>query len=102
MNKNGTYLVITPFFPSNKSFVGSYVYDQITEIKNQSNFSIEIVKVVSYFSFESDYEFNGFNTFSFFNNIFLFFISLLFGSAAYVELAINLFIMFRFIFRLEF
>ena len=29
MNKEGTYLVITPFFPSNKSFVGSYVYDQI-------------------------------------------------------------------------
>ena len=60
MNKDGTYLVITPFFPSNESFVGSYVYDQITEIKNQSNFSIEIVKVVSYFSLESDYEFNGF------------------------------------------
>ena len=60
MNKNGTYLVITPFFPSNESFVGSYVYDQIKEIKNQSNFSIEIVKVVSYFSSESDYEFNGF------------------------------------------
>ena len=60
MNKDGTYLVITPFFPSNESFVGSYVYDQIAEIKNQSNFSIEIVKVVSYFSSESDYEFNGF------------------------------------------
>ena len=60
MNKDGTYLVITPFFPSNESFVGSYVYDQIKEIQNQSNFSIEIVKVVSYFSLDSDYEFNGF------------------------------------------
>ena len=60
MNKDGTYLVITPFFPSNESFVGSYVYDQIAEIKDQSNFSIEIVKVVSYFSSESDYEFYGF------------------------------------------
>ena len=60
MNKNETYLVITPFFPSNESFVGSYIYDQINEIKNQSNFNIEIIKVVSYFSSESDYEFNGF------------------------------------------
>ena len=52
--------MITPFFPSNESFVGSYVYDQISEIRNQSSFSIKIVKVVSYFSSESDYEFNGF------------------------------------------
>ena len=60
MNNKVTYLVITPFFPSNDSFVGSYIYDQIKEIKNQTNFIIEIVKVVSYFSSESDYEFNGF------------------------------------------
>jgi glycosyltransferase involved in cell wall biosynthesis len=60
LKNKDTYLVVTPFFPSNESFVGSYVYDQIAEIKNQSNFSIEIVKVVSYFSSESDYEFNGF------------------------------------------
>ena len=60
MVRQNIYLVITPFFPSNESFVGSYVYDQITEIKHQSNFTIEIVKVVSYFSSESDYEFNGF------------------------------------------
>jgi len=52
--------VVTPLFPSNESFVGSYVYDQIYEIKKQSSFSIKIVKVVSYFSSESDYEFNGF------------------------------------------
>ncbi len=60
MIRQNTYLVITPFFPSNESFVGNYVYDQIKEIQNQSNFSIEIVKVVSYFSLESDYEFKGF------------------------------------------
>ena len=35
-------------------------YDPIKEIKNQSNFNIEIIKVVSYFSSESDYEFNRF------------------------------------------
>ena len=60
MNKNGTYLVITPFFPSNESFVGSYIYDQINEIRNQSDFTIEVVKVVSVFSTEKDYEYKGF------------------------------------------
>ena len=60
MIRQHIYLVITPFFPSNESFVGSYVYDQVKEIKHQSNFTIEIVKVVSFFSSESDYEFNGF------------------------------------------
>ena len=60
MNKNDTYLVITPFFPSNESFVGSYVYDQINEIRNQSDFTIEVVKVVSAFSTEKDYEYKGF------------------------------------------
>ena len=60
MNKNGTYLVITPFFPSNESFVGSYIYDQINEIRNQSDFTIEVVKVVSAFSTEKDYEYKGF------------------------------------------
>ena len=60
MNKKGTYLVLTPFFPSNESFVGSYVYDQVSEMQKQTNFSIKIVKVVSFFSLESDYEFNEF------------------------------------------
>ena len=60
MNNNSTYLVITPFFPSNSSFVGSYIFDQVNELKNQTNFNIEVVKVVSLFSTEKDYEFNGF------------------------------------------
>ena len=74
MLHQGTYLVVTPFFPSNESFVGSYVYDQIKEIQNQSNFSIEIVKVVSYFSLDSDYEFNGFKVNIFKNFDFPYFI----------------------------
>ena len=60
MNNKETYLVITPFFPSADSFVGSYVYDQINEIRKQSEFHIEIVKTVSLFSSEKDYEFNSF------------------------------------------
>ncbi len=60
MNNKETYLVITPFFPSADSFVGSYVYDQINEIRKQSEFHIEIVKLVSFFSAEKDYIFKGF------------------------------------------
>ena len=65
MKNKDTYLVITPFFPSNDSFVGSYVFDQVNELRNQTNFNIEIVKVVSCFSSESDYEFNGFKVYVF-------------------------------------
>jgi len=60
MRKKKIFLVITPFFPSNNSFVGSYVLDQVNEIRNQTNFNIEVIKVVSTFSSEKDYEFKGF------------------------------------------
>ena len=60
MSKSNTYLVVTPFFPSNESFVGSYIFDQLYEIRKQSNFDIEIVKIVSLFSNEKDYLFKNF------------------------------------------
>ena len=61
VEKSKTYLVITPFFPSNKSFVGTYIFDQLNELRKQSNFNIEIVKVVSLFSDEKDYFFKDFS-----------------------------------------
>ena len=54
-------MVITPFFPSKESFVGSYIFDQVNEIRNQTNFNIQIIKAVSVFSSENDYKFKGFN-----------------------------------------
>tara|TARA_B110000967_G_scaffold863_1_gene876 strand:- start:2884 stop:4026 length:1143 start_codon:yes stop_codon:yes gene_type:complete len=60
MENKKTYIVITPFFPSKNSFVGSFIFDQINEIRNQSNFNIKIVKIVTAFSFEKDYKFEGF------------------------------------------
>jgi glycosyltransferase involved in cell wall biosynthesis len=60
MENKKTYIVITPFFPSKNSFVGSYIFDQINEIRHQSNFNIKIVKIVTAFSFEKDYKFEGF------------------------------------------
>ena len=61
MNKSNTYLVVTPFFPSNESFIGSYIFDQLNEIRKQSNLNIELVKIVSIFSFEKDYFFKDFS-----------------------------------------
>jgi len=55
-----TYLVITPFFPSIDSFVGSYIFDKSNEIRKQTEFDVRIIKTVSLFSSEKDYEFNGF------------------------------------------
>ena len=57
MNNKSVYLVITPFFPSDSNFVGSYIFDQLNEIRKQSSFNIQVVKVVSIFSSEKDYEF---------------------------------------------
>jgi len=61
LKNKDTYLVVTPFFPSNDSFVGSYVFDQVNELRNQTNFNIDIIKAVSIFSSEQDYKFKGFN-----------------------------------------
>ena len=60
MFNQGIYLVITPFFPAKESHNGSYIYDQINEIRNQSNFDIRVIKVVSLFSTEIDYVYDGF------------------------------------------
>jgi glycosyltransferase involved in cell wall biosynthesis len=60
MEDKKQYIVITPFFPSKESYIGSYIYDQINEIKNQSDFNIRVIKVVSLFSSEIDYEYKGF------------------------------------------
>ena len=57
MSKSNTYLVVTPFFPSSESFVGSYIFDQLNEIREQSNLEIKLVKIVSLFSNEKDYLF---------------------------------------------
>tara|TARA_B110000908_G_C10236027_1_gene443385 strand:+ start:186 stop:1316 length:1131 start_codon:yes stop_codon:yes gene_type:complete len=61
LTEKETYLVITPFFPSENSFVGSYIYDQVNELRNQIDFDFEVIKVVTLFSNEKDYKFKGFN-----------------------------------------
>tara|TARA_B110000305_G_scaffold198374_1_gene224510 strand:+ start:36 stop:1175 length:1140 start_codon:yes stop_codon:yes gene_type:complete len=58
--KRDTYLVVTPFFPSNNCHIGNYIFDQLNEIKKQSNFDVKLVKIVSIFSNEKDYLFKTF------------------------------------------
>jgi len=42
------YLVITPFFPSEDSFRGSYVYDQVNEIRKQTGAVITVIRLYSF------------------------------------------------------
>ena len=60
MKKNKTYLVITPLFPTKESFVGSYVFDQVDEIRRQTDYRIRIIKIVSLHSSERDYTYGKF------------------------------------------
>jgi len=51
------YIVFTPFFPSDSSHIGSYIYDQVQALKRIGSYEIIIVKLVPYYSFEKDYSF---------------------------------------------
>ncbi len=54
------YLEITPFFPTEESFRGPYIYDQVKAIERNSNFDVKVVKVVSIFNKEPEiYEYQG-------------------------------------------
>lgn len=59
MESKKTYLVLTPFFPSDEGHVGSYVYDQAKAIIKLSDYDVNVIKVVSFFSSEKDYIFKG-------------------------------------------
>jgi len=59
MNIIKKYIIITPYFPSDSSHVGSYIYDQAKTINSVSEFSVKVIKVVSFFSCEVDYTFKG-------------------------------------------
>ena len=54
------YLIITPFFPDNNSFVGSYVYDQVKAIKKEGTYNPIVVRLKTiYDDFQGAYEFEG-------------------------------------------
>ena len=57
--QNNVYIIITPFFPSEVSHIGSYVYDQAKELNKY--YAIRVIKVVSFFSIERDYIYKEFD-----------------------------------------
>lgn len=67
MNKKNIYLEITPFFPTEESFRGPYIYDQVKAIEINSDYDVVVVKTVSAFSSEKDeiYEYRGIKVYNF-------------------------------------
>ena len=59
MENKKKYIVISPLFPNDISHVGSYVYDQIKTIIDLSDYDVKVIKVISFFSSEKDYNFKG-------------------------------------------
>ena len=53
------YICITPFFPSKHSCEGIFIYDQILEIKKQTNLDILIIKLSSIYKNEDSYNYKG-------------------------------------------
>lgn len=58
------YFVITPFFPTQDKFYGSYIYDQVSALRRQGK-SIIILRPYSGLSFQKDYVYNGFKVYYF-------------------------------------
>ena len=59
MENKQKYVIITPFFPSSETHMGSYVYDQAKTIANFKKYDVSVVKITSFFSNETDYVFEG-------------------------------------------
>lgn len=61
-NRSKYYLAVTPFFPSEESFRGSFVYDQVKTIQRQTDYSVVVFlarKKSEYVKGIKEYMFNG-------------------------------------------
>lgn len=65
MKKNKIYLIITPFFPTPKSFRGPFVYDQVRAIMRNSDYRVLVFVPTSVFHPEDDYEYEGIHVYRF-------------------------------------
>ena len=52
------YIVLTPFFPSEDSFVGPFIYDQVKAIQNVSDYEIIVIKSTNS-GIEQSYDYQG-------------------------------------------
>lgn len=62
---NKIYLVLTPFFPAQDSFTGSFIFDQCKAIERNSNYKVIILKPKAIFSKKRDYEYDGLKVYYF-------------------------------------
>lgn len=53
------YLVVTPFFPSNTSFRGPYIYDQVRAIERSGKYRVVVMMGTSWLFPTPDYEYEG-------------------------------------------
>lgn len=61
------YLEITPFFPSEESFRGPYIFDQVKAIMRNSDYEVIVIKLISFYDKESvvEYEYQGVKVYTF-------------------------------------
>ena len=70
------YFCITPYYPSNKSFIGSYIHDQIKAIKKHSKYYVHVIKLNSFWTKnrQSHYYFDGIKVYNYYHIDFPFWI----------------------------
>lgn len=59
------YLIVTPFFPSEKSFRGPYIYDQVKAIMRNSEYQVIVFVSASYSEKSSFYDYDGIRVYLF-------------------------------------
>jgi hypothetical protein len=52
------YVILTPFFPTEKNFSGPFIYDQVKAIQKESDFEVIVIKSIRSGKEES-YDYNG-------------------------------------------
>jgi len=59
------YIIITSLFPTNKSFRGPFILDQVKAIKKKGNLQVVVFKPKKWYEKEGDYEFDGIKVYRF-------------------------------------
>ena len=61
------YLEITPFFPTEESFRGPYVFDQVKAIEENSDYEVVVIKMGSFYEkpMPEQYTYQGIKVYNF-------------------------------------
>lgn len=65
MRKKKIYLVLTPFFPSETSFRGPYIYDQVKALMKDGRYQVVVMMPYQFYKKESDYDYDGVHVYRF-------------------------------------